>query len=94
MRLREEIRLFLEDHKRHLGCALCGEDEPVCLDFHHRDPARKSFTLSGALRDGRKFSDILDEIQKCTLLCANCHRRAHRVAPPNPASKPDDPFEG
>jgi len=43
------------------------------LDWHHRNPGEKSFSLG---RGGWLYSKqrILDEIVKCDLLCANCHR--------------------
>lgn len=55
-------------------CYVCGYDRYFgALDFHHRNPSEKSFGLSGK---GQTVS--LDrkrkEIEKCDLLCANCHR--------------------
>lgn len=57
-------------------CMDCGGDfAPYIMDLHHRDPKEKSFEVS-------KFSDksisaIMDEIEKCDLVCANCHRERH-----------------
>lgn len=55
-------------------CADCGvKYPPFVMDFHHIDPKQKSFSIGrGRFREGRK--KILDEIAKCILLCANCHR--------------------
>lgn len=46
------------------------------LDFHHRNPEVKSFGLSvrGLTRSWEK---IKKEIDKCVLICANCHREVH-----------------
>ena len=55
------------------GCLLCGFDMYVgALQFHHRDPAEKAFSLS---RQGvtRSLSAARAEARKCVLLCANCH---------------------
>ena len=55
----------------------CGETDPIVLEFDHlRD---KRFEISAALH-GRNWEAILDEITKCEVVCANCHRRrtAHR----------------
>jgi hypothetical protein len=43
------------------------------LDLHHRDPTTKRFTIGR----GRSWSlqNLLTEIEKCDVLCANCHRR-------------------
>lgn len=54
-------------------CSLCGFDgHPAALQFHHIDPATKSFHLSeGGLSRGIEQSRA--EMKKCVLLCANCH---------------------
>lgn len=59
---------------RHLGgkCK-CGEDNLFKLTFHHRD--NKEYKLSN-IRDHR-WSKIKNEIEKCELLCHNCHRELH-----------------
>lgn len=54
------------------GCTICGEKRPVCIDFHHKDPNTKLFRISSAFSRPRKV--VEDEIKKCILLCANCHR--------------------
>jgi hypothetical protein len=54
-------------------CALCGYASCVAaLQFHHLDPAQKSFALS---HDGiaRNIRLVRAEAAKCALLCANCH---------------------
>ena len=58
------------------GCIKCGEKDPACLDFHHRDPTTKE----GHIGEFRKFGmkRLLAEIEKCDVLCANCHRKFHR----------------
>ena len=53
-------------------CVDCGETDPVVLEFDHlRD---KEFEVTQALAD-RRWSRILEEIEKCDVVCANCHRR-------------------
>ena len=56
-------------------CVICGESEPVCLDFHHIDSSEKEFTIGKHRSKSR--SELLIEIQKCVCLCANCHRKVH-----------------
>jgi len=55
-------------------CVLCGYDShPGVLDFHHVDASTKMFGISsGGL--SRSWESIYNEIQKCILVCANCHR--------------------
>jgi hypothetical protein len=62
---------FLREHP----CVDCGESDPVVLDFDHRDPADKLWTIGVLLRERRAWRTILAEIEKCTVRCANCHRR-------------------
>ena len=59
------------------GCALCAEKEPCCIDFHHLDPKDKEFNISKACQDFTDLDLIKKEIDKCILLCANCHRKVH-----------------
>lgn len=66
------------DYKLKSKCARCGEEHPACLDFHHRDPKTKLFGISHAVsHHGYGWDRILSEIEKCDLLCANCHRIEH-----------------
>jgi hypothetical protein len=54
-------------------CADCGGTFPlVCMDFDHRDPALKSFTIAQGLQ--RSHEALLAEIAKCDVVCSNCHR--------------------
>lgn len=61
--------------KRKETCVVCGEDEPVCLDFHHVDPTTKLFDVSDI--KGYGLQKINEEINKCVVICANCHRKLH-----------------
>ena len=46
------------------------------LEFHHKDPNAKEFILSNV--KSHKFNEtIILELNKCMLLCANCHRELH-----------------
>jgi len=56
-------------------CQQCGEADPACLDFHHRDPSHKIFSVAFLASQGYSIDRIMAEIEKCDLLCANCHRK-------------------
>lgn len=57
-------------------CSKCGYDKCYdALDFHHTDPAIKDGLVSRLLNTS--WERILPEINKCELLCANCHREIH-----------------
>ena len=57
------------------SCIICGESEPVCLDFHHKNPSEKEFTIGK--HQTRSKERLLKEIEKCVCLCSNCHRKVH-----------------
>ena len=68
-----EKREFIDSYRT--VCAKCGESRGHVLDFHHRNPKEKEFTI-GQLRKGSQ--EVLQkEISKCVCLCANCHRDFH-----------------
>ena len=57
-------------------CFRCGiVDDPSFYDMHHRDPALKKFRV-GMSYSIRK-EEVYKEVDKCDMLCPNCHRRAH-----------------
>lgn len=56
-------------------CQLCGYDRCLqALHFHHQDPSQKDFTVSGKTK---AWEDVRIELDKCLLLCANCHAEVH-----------------
>lgn len=56
-------------------CKCCGFDKHYsALDFHHLDPSQKEFNLS-VTNNG--WNKLLKEVDKCVLLCSNCHRMIH-----------------
>jgi 5-methylcytosine-specific restriction endonuclease McrA len=65
------MRLLLEYLAEH-PCTDCGEDDPVTLEFDHLED--KVFDISRGLRE-RPWKAVQDEIDKCEVVCANCHRR-------------------
>ena len=68
---------WLEEYKSHLECLRCKENHPACLQFHHRDPSTKRFTISQAVRLCVCVEELLEEISKCDVLCGNCHAKFH-----------------
>jgi len=75
---KEEVRKWMIEFKNAHPCEICGETHPTCLDFHHGDPKNKSFRLSMSSLGGRSIKGLQIEIEKCRVLCANCHRKLHR----------------
>lgn len=59
-------------------CGICGYDKCVeALDFHHIDPSQKEFTFGELRRHTIAWEIVENELRKCVLLCANCHREYH-----------------
>ena len=57
-------------------CQLCGYNRYIgALEFHHLDPAVKDFSL--AHTRSTTFEKVRAELDKCILVCANCHRELH-----------------
>lgn len=58
-------------------CQNCGYNKCIsALDFHHKDPSQKDFGISQSRT--KRFDDkVKNELDKCDLLCSNCHREEH-----------------
>jgi hypothetical protein len=61
--------------KASMKCSQCGETYHNCLSFHHRDPAEKDINISRART--MSYARLMAEIEKCDILCENCHRKLH-----------------
>lgn len=58
-------------------CANCGYKKCLsALTFHHLDPSQKDFGIGGA-GETRAWEKVRAELDKCILLCANCHAEEH-----------------
>jgi hypothetical protein len=68
---RERMAYLIEYFASH-PCRDCGEADPIVLEFDHLGD--KAFNIGSAL-PYRNWQSILDEIAKCEVVCANCHRR-------------------
>lgn len=59
-------------------CKKCGYNKnTAALDFHHIDPNEKEIKLDIRKLANTKMSKLIEEVSKCDLLCANCHRETH-----------------
>ena len=64
-----KIAEYFKEHH----CVDCGENDLMVLEFDHVS-GKKEFTISRHVGD-KNWSEIKDEIEKCEVRCANCHRR-------------------
>lgn len=68
-------RLSKLDELKTKPCGDCHSSfPPECMDFDHIDRKTKKFSISQAVGSGNNWKSILEEIAKCRLICANCHR--------------------
>lgn len=88
-RRQQRKRWFYEYKRDECACTDCGETHPATLDFHHTDRERKDGNISQLVARGRPREQIKAEMQKCVVLCANCHRKEHYEAPA-PATDPSE----
>ena len=70
---RTKNRLWLYNYLLKNPCIICNEKDPVVLDFDHIDKDKKEFGISENI--GLSLEKIKKEVEKCQILCANCHRR-------------------
>lgn len=76
-RRKRKLAEWLRDYKKSQRCERCGESNPACLVFHHLDPAEKGIEVSLAVRQGYGMDRLIEEINKCVILCLNCHAKEH-----------------
>jgi L-lysine 2,3-aminomutase len=73
---KQQFKRMLSELKESRGCYDCGEKNPIVLDFDHLKD--KKYNVSRMVHDGFSWKAILKEIEKCEVVCANCHRvRTH-----------------
>jgi len=70
---------FLDLYKTSKGCIRCGIIDFRCLELHHRNPETKDGRREtrGAVKMSGSWEHIKDELIKCDVICANCHRILH-----------------
>ena len=76
-RARRETRIKALEYLAEKGCESCGERDPRVLEFDHINPDEKSADICKLFSDGYSWGaeKLREEIRKCRVLCANCHRK-------------------
>ena len=77
---RENTWKWFLDYRQSCKCAVCGESHWATLDFHHIDPKTKIASVPTIACKGT-LSGLQREIEKCVVLCSNCHRKLHLSDP-------------
>lgn len=75
-KVKEENKAKLLVYLRSHNCIDCGSDDLEVLEFDHRDPSMKTYSVGAML--GFNWDTIQNEIDKCDVRCRNCHIRKTR----------------
>lgn len=77
----QENKNIVGEIKSSQGCAKCGDTRPYVLDFHHVNPTTKIERVAKMVSNhyNANNKEIQEEIAKCVILCANCHREFHHL---------------
>lgn len=73
---KKKIREWYRNLKSEKSCKRCGEDHPATLEFHHPE-GREGLTVGKMVSLGYSKEKIKKEIDKCEVLCSNCHKILH-----------------
>jgi len=65
------------EYKSTLACEVCGASHPAIIDFHHPPEAVEGKKDLNRLVQDNKFRQAYEEVKRCKVLCANCHRIHH-----------------
>ena len=75
-RRRKKVKILAIEYKGG-RCEHCGYSKSIrALEFHHSDGESKDFNISSSVHN-KSWSLIAKELDKCVLLCSNCHREEH-----------------
>jgi hypothetical protein len=78
-RFRHNRKLTLLEYKGGMVCTQCGYNKaiPEVYEFHHSDPTQKDPSWGKMISNNHRIGKMKKEIDKCVVLCANCHRETH-----------------
>lgn len=75
--LKGKRRHIIDKIKTDVGCTRCGIRDVRVLEFHHIDGSKKEFAIADYYYRQYGEARLLQELRKCKVLCANCHRIFH-----------------
>jgi len=74
-----DVRNWIDSIKAEKKCSKCKQGKFYILDFHHLDPNEKEINVSRAVSCGFGRERLQKEIDKCIVLCRNCHGELHHL---------------
>jgi hypothetical protein len=75
--LKANRRQIIDQTKSSKGCIRCGITDSRVLEFHHKGDSPKSFNIADYYYTQYSADKLIEEIAKCDVICANCHRILH-----------------
>jgi hypothetical protein len=75
--LRKKNQNWLLNFKKEGKCSMCNNEDYRALEFHHINSKQKDFSISYMRNNSFSLEKMKEEIKKCVILCANCHRITH-----------------
>ncbi len=78
VRKREEARAYVEEYKRNHPCMDCGITDTMVLSFDHVR-GKKKMDISQMVNQGYSLEAIRAEIEKCEVVCLNCHYKREKT---------------
>lgn len=74
IRFRRRTQAYVAKRKIDSGCERCGyDDNPAALEYHHTNKENKFMDVSTMITQGYSTDRIKSELDKCVVLCSNCH---------------------
>jgi len=74
---KHRIKKEFIEWKKTLKCSRCENSDYRVLEFHHINPSEKEYSIANMIDSGFGKEKLDNEISKCDVLCANCHRITH-----------------
>lgn len=76
-RKRKKVQEWFKKYRETLQCEKCSDSRWYVLDFHHNNDDDKKHNVAKFSREAGSYKRLLEEIEKCSILCSNCHRELH-----------------
>lgn len=74
---KKKKREYIDNYKNDRECKYCDEDREPCLQLHHKNPDKKVSSISEMRSSEHTLDEVKKEIDKCEVVCANCHWIKH-----------------
>lgn len=74
---RRRMRMEYREWKSTLSCVKCGYSHPAAIDFHHVIKSPDNQRVTDLVRNGRFGAAKKEALERCIVLCSNCHRVLH-----------------